>query len=131
MYLLFILLNSSSGCFVFWVCSVFYQRELHILLFGLFKGAICLAVPVHLEIFLLCFSFCNIIENVVKKKKKIIIQPQNRPEPPRRGLRMTPNYLPVSEICARPQHNAGMENFLGGHIVIDEPTNEVAFLCGR
>jgi hypothetical protein len=30
----------------------------------------CLAVPVHLEIFHLCFSFCNIIENVVKKKKK-------------------------------------------------------------
>jgi hypothetical protein len=54
------------------MCVVFHQRELHILLFGVFKGAICLAVPVHLEIFLLCFSFCNniIIENVVLKKKR-------------------------------------------------------------
>jgi hypothetical protein len=42
------------------------ERELHVLLIGLFKEAICLAVPVHLEIFHLCFSFCNlIIENVV------------------------------------------------------------------
>jgi hypothetical protein len=39
---------------------------------GLFKGAIGLAVPVHLKIFHLYYSFCNIIENVVKKKKKKI-----------------------------------------------------------
>jgi hypothetical protein len=45
-------------------------KRVAVLLIGLFKEAICLAVPVHLEIFHLCFSFCNIIENVVKEKKK-------------------------------------------------------------
>jgi hypothetical protein len=35
------------------ICVAFHQKELHILLIGLFKGAKCLAVPVHLEIFLL------------------------------------------------------------------------------
>jgi hypothetical protein len=37
---------------------------------GLFKGAIGLAFPLKIKIFHLYYSFCNIIENVVKKKKK-------------------------------------------------------------
>jgi hypothetical protein len=41
---------------------------LYVLLISLFKEAICIAVPVHLDIFHLCFSFCNIIENVAKKR---------------------------------------------------------------
>jgi hypothetical protein len=49
--------------------AVFHQRELHILLTGLFKEAIRLAFAVYLEIFLLYFSFCNITENVVYIKK--------------------------------------------------------------
>jgi hypothetical protein len=36
----------------------------------LFKDAVCFAVLVHLEIFHLCFSFCNIIENVVWKNSR-------------------------------------------------------------
>jgi hypothetical protein len=68
MYLLFILL--MMNCLLDMRCLAPKESCIYpTIRFGLFKEAKCLEVLVHLEIFLLCFSLCNIIENVVGKKK--------------------------------------------------------------